>query len=636
MKKILFLVFSFFVIHLAFGVNTNFDVVPTEGNDTLPPYDFYAKLNYQVKNALNFTHYFEIDDTISLLMHSTVPCTLYIFDGSNLDRLSESFSFNHFYYLPSDKNQSEADARYTQKLYLDIGEYTFLVVSNYGEGNCLMWIKDPYDSLNVSYGGWITEENKFSVSQCTGLTTDQPFNIFTCNTTPSTADPKLCVINNGRVVAYNDNYTGTSNYSWGKEARILKQYNTLPSSVIVYANYSSDTIRTNLFIGCKQSQYAKNFLRMKNNNDGIETAPRSPAYNCGAWALGKWNSSYFCNNVLTDQFFEKGKTAFESWLNCLGFTRDGATEANSVLDLWENDGEFTHMSVRCFSNRYSIGFGWESKLGKEERIMHPREALMGNDSNDTWGYGHISQYYIRNPYYAKKNIVDVDFSDEELSKINQISQSNSVIEKDEFLTAYDSIQNFIDNKGIENYMLLRKNDQYKYLVNLCKASPKLLGIAYKKLSEGENLPAQIIGDVTLDQNKDIIHTIKTSNIQSSLSRYSFTPVYSELSIAKLYVKELLKKMKSLDTDANVLYADDEFLSIKLNRNTIVVNFTLNSESTVSMNLQSSDGLYRTNLITKRLYPMGQQQISTIVNKKGLYIISFIVNGHLYTKKIKVI
>lgn len=105
----------------------------------------------------------------------------------------------------------------------------------------------------------------------------------------------------------------------------------------------------------------------------------------------------YCNDHLAtfDCFFGNTPRRFP---NAWTYTRSGATEATSVIDLWKHSNyyiNYTHVSVRRPGNNTPHGYDWESKPGELTRTFHPRYALTGYGPDGYSGYGAVHDYYIR-------------------------------------------------------------------------------------------------------------------------------------------------------------------------------------------------------------------------------------------------
>ena len=128
------------------------------------------------------------------------------------------------------------------------------------------------------------------------------------------------------------------------------------------------------------------------------TSPRTPRYNCIAWALGEshrsWDPSedsgdYWPENLPADTRID----TFESLFATHGFVRcaDGRQEQNvEKIALFADEDGFTHVA-----RQLATGL-WTSKLGACEDIEHELTALTAKRSpSRQWDYGRIVGFMMR-------------------------------------------------------------------------------------------------------------------------------------------------------------------------------------------------------------------------------------------------
>lgn len=143
-----------------------------------------------------------------------------------------------------------------------------------------------------------------------------------------------------------------------------------------------------------------------NADDAIKTANSTNTYNCYAWAAGispngnvppgTYSWSYPPNEVIAG--YPANDTPLGSMDDFLGnnppryagawtYTRSGADANNATIALWATSSEYTHLSIRKPGNDHPHGYDWESKMSGDERMMHPKNAIAGNQ------LGQIVAYY---------------------------------------------------------------------------------------------------------------------------------------------------------------------------------------------------------------------------------------------------
>lgn len=480
-----------------------FRVVPREWSSNLPPYDFYMK---EIKgNTLSgeFTLTYPYLN-FALTVHSTVPCTAYLFHNARPDLFSRSYSFYHFYIISGSYNPN----MYTYHIPLDdvmvtSGKFSIVLNSLSGNvGNATVRIVGYDDISELSDASFVSDLDYHFVGKVSPVYINCPqevdstylsysssyYNVFTSN---SNRDMKLCLISGNRVVAYNDNYINNSDYNWGNEARL--KYRTPPNGIIAYSANQTDSLESLLFIGC---QTAYNPLRRFPNlkeDDAILSASSHRSYNCVSWAIGTWLLPYQILTSVGQNILNNAEDIFGRY----GLTTEGATEENSQIDCWAYNGEFTHLSIKSNFNGLSYGYAWESKDADLERFMHPRYALACETPNryNPYPYGNVVCHFITNENYMDPRYVrweNVQYTDIELAQINSMISKLSQNDIELFNTYFENLEDTISTYGISNLNLLREDPSYISLKELCKNNENVLGLAHLRFSEGHELGIQLI------------------------------------------------------------------------------------------------------------------------------------------------
>jgi hypothetical protein len=229
----------------------------------------------------------------------------------------------------------------------------------------------------------------------------------------------------GNVLAYNDDYPGTGNFSWGYCSRVKGSFGGA-SNILVSAYSSSNPSGTADVYGHIPNvdpfyayQYQFQFPSL-NMDDAMQTGPATSVYNCFSWAGGV-TSDYWIPFVSTSQYLNKvnpwfdassEKTSFDNFFanRCKGSNVVGSCpryagawnytpttlSSEALIDLYFNGGHYTHASVAKPGNGHPHGFDSESKIGDQIRMFHPRKALEMEQE-----YGTVQAYYKRNPTFPK-------------------------------------------------------------------------------------------------------------------------------------------------------------------------------------------------------------------------------------------
>lgn len=601
----------------------NVQIYPGSGNDTVPPFDFRAKLKCSVRNTFNKLFYYTEGTTVPITISSTVPFNLYFFNVADpsLDSKSLNISTN----LMGKYNGSSIWTARQTSVYMVL----IMPANNYSSGSC-----------NVTIG--TQTFNKVLISNnylAYAMDNNHEYNIFTNR---SSHDFKLCVFegsNPGKVVAYNDNYTGTGDFVWGTNARIKQQFANPVSGVAVFANYNptdltnSVYIYTDLYLGCENDSTMLVYFPYLRADDAILTAPETDQYNCISWACGEWLSSEWPPSTFSQYHDTNPLVAFDNYFNAHGLTRNGATESNAAVDLWANANGYTHASVKNKAHSFATGYAWESKVGKGTRIMHPRYAL--RDSSFTV-YGEVVEHYtpIDWPYIASDEVGENSaFSASEINQINYMKNSLPTSVINSFNEKYAAFVNDSDNFVYSDLKKYRSSPYYNQLIQICLTHPNAIALAYEKLNEGEIISSVIIEGVNLPQNMDVIQTIWHYN-DSLLSNTMIRR--TNLANATMYSKGVLAKQRGASMNSmfnDISYSDDESIfDVKAVGRLIKISLHLDNPCNASASITTAEGQYSRTIVNKRL-GTGVHNFEIAAPSKGIYTIHVILNGRIYSKKI---
>ena len=599
------------------------DINPTAGNDSIPPFDFYARLGFTVGNTFNNTYALTADTTLAISLSSTKECIIYLFDKNNPEDFTLSFANDS---ISGNLHLCEKNICIPRD-----GNYQLLVCAS-SIGKCSLHVNDKtYNNVDVA--------NNFIAAP---LDTLKTYNTFTCL---SSHNFNLCAIDTsspGRVVAYNDNYQGTGDHSWGSEARIKKRYGSPVSGFIVFANYDYShfadlAVRiTDVYLGCKTPTTVMPYFPELEEDDAIQTAPASETYNCISWAGGEWDKWTWPPFELSQYYDPDPLTAFDNYFLDRGLTRSGATEANSVVDLWVNDGNITHASVKSFSNEFACGYAWESKAGRLPRFMHPRDAL----EDFRWsGYGSVQYHYIPVEGFEGEQCVieNQQFTSAEMQYISQRISAIPLARRLNFLLKYNALKNEFNNSAIDNFELLESSSNYTALLSICLSNQDTLCLLYQLLNSGDMLASLILRGATMASNMDIMQYIWNYNSSNTYTENGTRIRRTILSNAILYAKYMIARAQGMNLSQilpdDKTYSDDSrILNVFNCGNGIRISLTLEEDADIIVTMSSDNGRsIRTLLNTHAGH--GQIGLETGVLKNGLYVISTHLNGRIYSKKI---
>lgn len=432
-----------------------------------------------------------------------------------------------------------------------------------------------------------------------------------------TGNSRMWIENNdspvpGKIIGHNDDYSGSGNFDWGYAPRIKKQFSSEVGGILASAYTSATPTGTyDVYIACQNSNIYNYFANLE-ADDAIQSAPATGVYNCIAWAGGintAWiwppdtgSSWYIPGQPLAsfDWFFAD----VNRYSGAISYIRSGATSSNNVIDLWAYNGNYTHASVTKQGNNQPHGYDWESKPGNLMRTFHPRNDLNGST------YGSVAEYYktaggLKSGLLLDESIErglsvmdNVEFTDEEMSIIDELINTLSSDLKNEFETKYDSWKKTWQKPEIamhSNPQMYAKSEEYSLFLSFCKEhGEKLWPMVFVKFAKGDFFTMNAIRDLTLPKNMDIMNFVKEQNRVNSKTESGAVIVHNLQANYMKFVKELLKSLKSGESlknaiiNENVNNENDSFdfnvFPNPINSNTARISFNLFGDSIISAKL----------------------------------------------------
>jgi len=400
-------------------------------------------------------------------------------------------------------------------------------------------------------------------------------------TSQLTGDSRLWLVDSssspGKIRASNDDYAGTGDFYWGLASRVKNQFSPDIKYALVSSYSSSNPTGTaDLYMKLDNSNIMSSFPNLK-ADDAIKSAAASDAYNCISWSGGRidlgryfWPPSpgnpWYNSNKLTafDNFYGNNPSRYAG---AMTYTRTGATESNSVVDLWANPlnpDYYTHGSVRKPGDDHPHGYDWESKPGGLMRTFHPRYALRGDGRYD---YGNVVSYYKWTGTYASAASTSAAYSQKtegmtfeesvkrgltviekvELSKEEQTKQSNLIDKipekvKQEFDTKYRAWKETWNDPNLiihSNPRMYTQSDHYKEFLSYSKEQGKVIWpLLFQKYEQGDGLVKEALIDLTYTEHGYILDEIRQ---ESTKERYNAQGAYlapSEDANIMRYIKKL--------------------------------------------------------------------------------------------------
>jgi hypothetical protein len=507
-------------------------------------------------------------------------------------------------------------------------------------------------NLNINNQNYYDNVPVYSIGVVCPQDTNTVYNTFTCH---STGDPRLWIQEGGvygPIIAFNDDYhSNNGDYVWDLNSRVKKKY-PRPTRAALLSSYGSydPTGTCDLYIKCKNS-YVDSFEQLK-EDDAILSSPASFNYNCIAWTGGITSHAVWPLDSLSSYSAPDSLTAFDIFFASRGFTRVGATEANSVVDLWAHVDtlgcqDYTHASIRKGADGNAHGYDWESKTGDNDRLFHPRYALAGEE------YGNVVEHYIRttqNDITLEEEIANgtsrieyVDFDGNEREIISRKINSINPEVLSEFQQLYDRWKNVTRKTIHSNPKRIADCDEYREILDYCKANKELLYAIYEKLGNGDGVAAtKLIGDLTFSEYPSVMHKIR--------ERVAYKPTLDGINTIRplhsnymSYVRELLalegsetrKVKRNVDETTGISFSNSTDFEISLSANGLTVGFELNKTAKVSLSLIDLAGNVVCNAINSKTLESGKHSVFMKAEKNRSYLVLLMLNGRVNVKKILV-
>ena len=480
--------------------------------------------------------------------------------------------------------------------------------------------------------------------------TQNVYNSFTCY---RSGVPRIWVEEGsipGKIRAYNDDYTSsTSDYSWGYYSRVKRQYESTLNAIL-FSTYGSYQPTGTCDIYC-------NCLNVYTNisDNFIQSARGSYDYRCISWAGGIYTDYIWPPHVFTG-FGQSDLDAFdyfygmERYPGCSVFTRSGATEDNSTIDLWAttNDRiEYQHASVRKGADNNAHGFDWESKCGALTRIYHPRNHVPFTS------YGQVVEHYrradtgttgitleesIANGWAVLEN---VHFTKNESDYINTQIKKLSGDTLSWFDAMYGKWQEVWNTTCYSNPDVIADCDEYRELLSFCQKTEPLKYTVYKKLDEGNVSAICLIKDLVLKENRGLLKRVFDNNKKQKYTDSGAQIVRTMQSNAMLFLKELLKEevetfKARLDDGAEtgISYSNSDDYSVRQAASSVFLSFSIGNTARVYADILSLQGDIITKLVDDQFLQPSTYMFQSNM-PKGIYLIRYIKDGTVNVKKVRV-
>lgn len=451
-------------------------------------------------------------------------------------------------------------------------------------------------------------------------------------------DPFICLMGEDDCVnAHNDDYPfdpEKSNYNWGKNARINRPSGQSGWLFTTTKSYPCQRLpKCDIYVECRSA--GVDTIKYPNLKPDDAITSHSPSYlseyyNCFAWSVGVWREW---------KIFEKinSKDEMDAFFAEYGFYPTNSSNSADI-DLWSDGNKFTHASVRSKAHQYAAGYDWESKLGRNIRIFHPRNALHGGK------YGEIVAHYMRErniayPHPGPGPVLDFSFSESEMTQIDNGIKKIPNNLKDLFWKMYNDYQNDSSIMYLSDARDFDRARVYKTLLNYCINNPIVINFLYKEASKRSVLPFKLLQDLAARIHPELESYVEESckhvcDNGKGITSLNVQAMEILLSKALLAGVTSLKEVEDI-AQKNVSQREMISLSITVQERTAHVSFILSEKSEVSLMLVDLNSFEKKDIIKSQKYEEGEQNITFLIDKPGFYSIGLVVNGGIYEKKFKV-
>lgn len=469
------------------------------------------------------------------------------------------------------------------------------------------------------------------------------------------------------IIAYNDNNNISCDYEWGNNARISTKlpdrdtdneyirYNVLLSSTspLCFANDTCD-----FYHSCWSTPYEGSgnldmylFPKLR-RGDVIESGKAGEGdnnYDCIAWTLGINSTRIFPNSVDNnlewfDKLYNNESVLTEyGWFKrpegALKYTRVGATEDNSVIDIWgveQGDSTYlTHGSIRKNSDGIPHGYDWESKMGPGVRIFHPRYALRESSYGNVVAHYRIADNQSANNNGLQRRVAasstngefmedNINLTPEEETQLNLELNNLPVTVKEEFDRLYHKWKEFVDSHSyfsdISHYMKCKEHDTLLTFIHSYKGSVVLV---YDKFMKKDFMASAIIKALTNTPNT-VYETIWNNLMNDRTIRTAKANI-------TLFIKSALQAQKQEVTKP--LFENNEGINITTEKSQIKID--TNGDFLIS-------SVIIMDLVTNRVIevsPVRKLSAGRYLNEytvePSIYSITYMVNGNTKNKKVVV-
>ncbi len=404
------------------------------------------------------------------------------------------------------------------------------------------------------------------------------FNYFTTN---NEFDTKLFLEDDlttssgyGTLVAFNDNYSSSSGFSWGNASRIKSTINNTKLYAIVLP-YSSNDAGAYYDIYMKCRYFTGSSTYYIHVDDGMIAENMVQIYSCFAYAGGISNEN-ITQSIITNIWQQAGESrlkAFDDYFGNVGtpryngavnYVRTYSTDPDRCIKLFASNenvnANFNHAAIKKGSDSNLHGYNWESKLGSGyARIFHTESSFTGYSIFGSYHYFYKKQLLqsfcivpgakipphdltLEESIAGGYSIMDiVELSKDEEKALKEMQRQLSNQKKIEFREKLENWKNSIKNKNYDHENL--KDDSY---VSLLEWSQTNRDITLPLLTEeyfidSENLDL-LIYDLLIPEYNSVIEEIKKECMDNQINeKKAYIVRFTEH-----YLKRFLKRLTGIE------------------------------------------------------------------------------------------
>ena len=468
--------------------------------------------------------------------------------------------------------------------------------------------------------------------------------------TSRTANPMLFVLqgtNSGKVVAYNNDYAGEATYDWEETARVKQSFNYATSGVLVAldshdgSEHKFDVYGLLEDAAKERRRLNKIGIRNATITDLMISAPTAPQYDGLAWAVGNWQEKA-CPGEVFSSFDD-----LESYFRAYGYTSEGATHDNSVIDVYGDSIHPKAVLVRAFWNELTASYDWEMKQNSLYRYFLPRNAIDSLSGAqvihfrkmspfDMWMNEHLT--FVGEAVYENYN-----FTTEEW---NYIEDNVMEIDDDTYF-AFDDLYVLANEVLIlspfNDFSELETAPDYLAIKTLCQNHPELIYQIMERVGYGELLAVKLLGDVFATNHLPSINHMKAYCASHQLTSAGLPIRRTMQANAMLFIKDLieveidqLNHSHPMMSPSGVTHSNDmDAFAVSVNDQSLNISFDLDHDSQVSVNVATPYGQMIGQQYNNVNLSDGRYDVDVNVGQKGIYVVSYIVNGRIYNKKVTI-